>query len=268
MRPLLARLFAPTYIAMCFSSTPSSSSTSSSRRLAHLTRHLHFSSSPSASGELSSSVGAPAAAARPGYLAAPKGYAAVLVCLFDDPHGGDPRVILTKRASSLSSHSGEVSLPGGKVEEGDADAKATALREAKEEIGLDPALVSVVTVLEPFLSKNGLHVTPVIGIISDKALFEPVLNESEVEDIFDAPLEMFLKDDNRKTQELNWMGMNIPVQSFEYQSEDKKFVIWGLTAHILTRAAAVILRREPSFVEYPRPRYVSSPFGDTNETKH
>jgi len=48
---------------------------------------------------------------------------------------------------------GEVSLPGGKVDEGDADAKATALREAKEEIGLDPALVSVVTVLEPFLSK-------------------------------------------------------------------------------------------------------------------
>jgi coenzyme A diphosphatase NUDT7 len=88
---------------------------------------------------------------------------------------------------------GEVSLPGGKVEEGDADATATALREAKEEIGLDPALVSIVTVLEPFLSKNGLHVTPVIGILSDKALFKPVLNESEVADIFDAPLEMFLK---------------------------------------------------------------------------
>uniref|UniRef100_A0A0E0HB13 Nudix hydrolase domain-containing protein n=1 Tax=Oryza nivara TaxID=4536 RepID=A0A0E0HB13_ORYNI len=257
MRPLLARLFAPTYIAMGFSSSASPPS----RRLAHLTRHLLLSS-----GELSSSVGAPAAAARPAYLAAPKGYAAVLVCLFEDPHGGDPRVILTKRAASLSSHSGEVSLPGGKVEEGDADATATALREAKEEIGLDPALVYIVTVLEPFLSKNGLHVTPVIGILSDKALFKPVLNESEVADIFDAPLEMFLKDDNRKTQEANWMGMNIPVQSFEYQSEDKTFVIWGLTAHILTRAAAVVLQREPSFVEF-RPRYVNSPSGDTNETK-
>ncbi|XP_006654151.1 nudix hydrolase 15, mitochondrial-like [Oryza brachyantha] len=263
MRPLLARLFAPTYIAMGFSP----SAAAPSRRLAHLTRHVLLRSSFSGPGELFSSVGAPAAAARPGCLAAPKGYAAVLVCLFEDPHGGDPRVILTKRASSLSSHSGEVSLPGGKVEEGDADAKATALREAHEEIGLDPALVSVVTVLEPFLSKNGLHVTPVIGILSDKALFEPLLNESEVEDIFDAPLGMFLKDDNRKTQESNWMGMNIPVQSFEYQSEDKMFVIWGLTAHILTRAAAVVLQREPSFVEFPRPGYVSSPFGDTNETK-
>uniref|UniRef100_A0A0D9WDU2 Nudix hydrolase domain-containing protein n=1 Tax=Leersia perrieri TaxID=77586 RepID=A0A0D9WDU2_9ORYZ len=263
MRPLLARLFAPTHIAMAFSTASSvSASASPSRRLTYLTRHLLLSSS----GELSSSsVGAPAAAARPAYLASPKGYAAVLVCLFEDPQGGDPRVILTKRASSLSSHSGEVSLPGGKVEEGDADAKATALREANEEIGLDPALVSVVTVLEPFLSKNGLHVTPVIGILADKALFEPVLNKSEVEDIFDAPLEMFLKDDNRTTQEMSWMGMNIPVQSFEYQSEDKTFVIWGLTAHILTRAAAVVLQREPSFVELPR--YVSSPLGDRNETK-
>jgi peroxisomal coenzyme A diphosphatase NUDT7 len=53
----------------------------------------------------------------------------------------------------LAKLSGEVALPGGKVDEGDADAKATALREAKEEIGLDPALVSVVAILEPFLSK-------------------------------------------------------------------------------------------------------------------
>uniref|UniRef100_A0ACD5ZNE7 Uncharacterized protein n=1 Tax=Avena sativa TaxID=4498 RepID=A0ACD5ZNE7_AVESA len=152
----------------------------SRRRLAHLTRHLLAPSS--SSGELSASLGAPAASAA----------AAVLVCIFEDPRG-DLRVLLTKRASSLNSHSGDVSLPGGKVEEGDADVKSTALREAREEIGLDPALVSVVTVLEPVLSKNGLNVAPVIGILSDRALFNPVLNKDEVEDIFDAPLEMFLK---------------------------------------------------------------------------
>lgn len=211
-------------------------------------------------------MGAPAAASSSARPPASKGYAAVLVCIFEDPRG-DPRVLLTKRASSLSSHSGEVSLPGGKVEEGDADAKATALREAKEEIGLDPALVSVVTVLEPFLSKNGLNVTPVIGILSDKASFKPVLNKAEVEDIFDAPLEMFLTDDNRKTREMNWMGVNIPVQFFDYQGEDKKYVIWGLTAHILTRAASVVLQRQPSFVELPRPRYTSAPIASTNESK-
>ncbi|CAN6335981.1 unnamed protein product [Urochloa humidicola] len=190
MRPVLTRLFTSAHIAMA----ASYSSSSSSRRLAHLTRHLASSSSSSSSGELSS-VGAPAAAAAPARSPRPatsKAHAAVLICLFEDPSDG-PRVLLTKRASSLSSHSGEVSLPGGKVDEGDADAKATALREAKEEIGLDPSLVSVVTVLEPFLSKNGLNVVPVIGMVSDKALFKPVLNKAEVEDIFDAPLEMFLK---------------------------------------------------------------------------
>ncbi|TKW24840.1 hypothetical protein SEVIR_3G076500v4 [Setaria viridis] len=262
MRPLLTRLFTSTHIAMAAS--PSSSSPS--RRLAHLTRHLAASSS----GELSS-VGAPAAAAdtvpakspRP---AASKVPAAVLVCLFEDPSCG-PRVLLTKRASSLSSHSGEVSLPGGKVDEGDADAKATALREAKEEIGLDPAIVSVVTVLEPFLSKNGVNVVPVIGMVSDKALFKPVLNKAEVEDIFDAPLEMFLKDDHRRTKQMNWMGIDIPVQFFDYEEDGKKFVIWGLTAHILTRAAAVVFQREPSFAELPRPKYASAPTADTDETK-
>ncbi|PAN16725.1 hypothetical protein PAHAL_3G080400 [Panicum hallii] len=258
MRPLLTRLFTSTHIAMA-----SSFSSSPSRRLARLRRHLASSSS----GELSS-VGAPAAAVpakspRPG---ASKVHAAVLVCLFEDPSSG-PRVLLTKRASSLNSHSGEVSLPGGKVDEGDADAKATALREAEEEIGLDPALVSVLTVLEPFLSKNGLNVVPVIGMVSDRALFKPVLNKAEVEDIFDAPLEMFLKDDHRRTRQMNWMGIDIPVQFFDYEADGKKFVIWGLTAHILTRAAAVVFQRQPSFVELPRPKYASAPIAGTDETK-
>ena len=108
--------------------------------------------------------------------------AAVLICLFEGEEG-DLRVILTKRSSRLSSHSGEnilmlsimililklkmkrinwefhyvfvgeVALPGGKVEEGDANYAETALREAEEEIGLDPSLVNVVTFLEPFTYK-------------------------------------------------------------------------------------------------------------------
>jgi peroxisomal coenzyme A diphosphatase NUDT7 len=109
MRPLLTRLFASIHIAM-ISSFPPSSSSYPSRRLVRLTRHLtrHLTSS-SSSGELTS-VDAPAAAAdvvpprsRP---ATSKVHAAVLVCLFEDPSDG-PRVILTKRASSLSTHSGK-----------------------------------------------------------------------------------------------------------------------------------------------------------------
>ncbi|XP_024988261.1 nudix hydrolase 15, mitochondrial-like isoform X2 [Cynara cardunculus var. scolymus] len=117
--------------------------------------------------------------------------AAVLICLFEE--GNDVHVILTKRSSKLSSYSGEVSLPGGRRDEEDRDDIETALREAKEEIGLDPGLVDVVTVLEPFITKGNVTVVPVIGILWDKQSFNPVPNAEEVESIFYAPLEMFLK---------------------------------------------------------------------------
>ncbi|GKC61676.1 NUDIX hydrolase 15, mitochondrial, partial [Tanacetum coccineum] len=112
--------------------------------------------------------------------------AAVLICLFKGDNNDGLRVILTKRSSTLSSHSGEVSLPGGKMDEGDVDDADTATREAKEEIGLDPSLVNVVTILEPFVSKHLLRVVPVIGILSDRNLFNPVPNVGEVDDVFDA----------------------------------------------------------------------------------
>nr|BAK07656.1 predicted protein [Hordeum vulgare subsp. vulgare] len=138
-------------------------------------------------------AGDPSTAATPnaGELFKPR-RAAVLICLFRGS-AGELRVILTKRSSSLSTHSGEVALPGGKVDEGDADDAATALREAKEEIGMDPCLVTVVTSLEHFLSKHLLVVVPIVGILSDIEGFKPVPNIHEVDDIFDVPLEMFLK---------------------------------------------------------------------------
>ncbi|KAI6703668.1 hypothetical protein NL676_012804 [Syzygium grande] len=124
--------------------------------------------------------------------------ASVLICLFEGgDYDGDLRVRLTKRASTLSSHPGDVSLPGGKREEGDADDVAKALREAKEEIGLGPSLVEVVTVLQPYATKIGIMVVPVVGILFDKNAYRPATNPAEVEVIFDAPLEMFLQDENR-----------------------------------------------------------------------
>ncbi|XP_058095692.1 nudix hydrolase 15, mitochondrial-like [Magnolia sinica] len=178
--------------------------------------------------------------------------AAVLICLFEG-NAGDLRVILTKRSSNLSTHSGEVSLPGGKVDEGDVDDSDTATREAKEEIGLDPSLVTIVTALEPFLSKHFLRVIPVIGILSDKKAFKPVLNTNEVEAIFDAPLEMFLKDENRRSEEREYMGRKYLIHYFDFEAEDKKYLIWGLTAGILIRAASVVYQRPPSFVEQKPP---------------
>ncbi|KAL0924581.1 hypothetical protein M5K25_005423 [Dendrobium thyrsiflorum] len=174
--------------------------------------------------------------------------AAVLICLFEGENG-DLRVILTKRASNLSTHSGEVALPGGKAEAGDADDRETATREAKEEIGLDPSLVTIVAILEPFLSRHLLRVVPVIGVLSDKKAFAPILNTAEVEAIFDAPLEMFLKDENHRSEEREWMGEKYLLHYFDYEINKKKFLIWGLTASILIHAASVVFQQQPSFPE-------------------
>ncbi|KAL6206670.1 hypothetical protein ACLB2K_023917 [Fragaria x ananassa] len=216
---------------------------------------------------LQTPVKPPAAAAR----------AAVLVCLFqaDDGH---LRVILTKRASTLSSHSGEVSLPGGKREDGDGDDVDMALREAKEEIGLEPSLVNVVTVLEPFViieqvvldgtnyqianMKQGMPVIPVIGILNAKEPFKPASNPAEVEAVFDAPLEMFIKDDNRRQEMREWNGNKYLIHIFDYEMKNK-YTIWGLTASILIRAASIVYERPPPF-EGQNPSYKAAFAEKTN----
>ncbi|XP_010686347.2 nudix hydrolase 15, mitochondrial [Beta vulgaris subsp. vulgaris] len=174
--------------------------------------------------------------------------AAVLVCIFQG-NDGELRVILTQRASTLSSHSGEVALPGGKMEEGDKDEVATALREAKEEIGLDPSLVDVVSVLQPFTMKNGMVVVPVLGLLFDKTAFQPTPNTAEVEAIFDVPLDMFLKDENRREAEREWMGEKYLLHYFDYEVDGTKFVIFALTAGFLIETASLVYQRSPAFVE-------------------
>ncbi|XP_010413791.1 PREDICTED: nudix hydrolase 22, chloroplastic [Camelina sativa] len=174
--------------------------------------------------------------------------AAVLICLFEGDDG-DLRVILTKRSSTMSTHSGEVSLPGGKAEEHDKDDGVTATREAEEEIGLDPSLVDVVAFLEPFLSQHLLRVTPVVGILWDKKAFNPRPSPTEVEAVFDAPFEMFLKDENRRSEEIEWMGEKLLFHFFDYKTGDDDYVIWGLTSRILIRAATVVYQRPPAFIE-------------------
>ncbi|KAF8031152.1 hypothetical protein BT93_D0374 [Corymbia citriodora subsp. variegata] len=176
------------------------------------------------------------------------GRAAVLICLFEGDDG-NLRVLLTKRASTLSISPGDVSLPGGKQDEGDADDVATALREAKEEIGLDPSLVEVVTVLQPYGTKVGITLVPVVGILFDKNAYRPAPSPAEVEVIFDAPLEMFLQDRNRRAEEAEWMGEKYLLQHFDYQTADKKYDIFGITAAILIRVTSVVYQRPPAFTE-------------------
>ncbi|XAR68784.1 hypothetical protein NMG60_11000149, partial [Bertholletia excelsa] len=173
--------------------------------------------------------------------------AAVLVCLFEGTRG-ELRVILTQRSMNLSSHpAGEVALPGGKMEEGDTDDAATALREAMEEIGLDPGLVEVVATLEPFISRRQLIMMPVVGLLSKREDFKPAPNADEVDAIFDAPLEMFLNEDGQMYEEREWRRWKYTRHLFDFQSEKGDFIIGGLTENILIRAASLIFQRSPAF---------------------
>ncbi|KZV58738.1 hypothetical protein F511_11233 [Dorcoceras hygrometricum] len=188
--------------------------------------------------------------------------AAVLICLFEDEKR-DLRVILTRRSSTMSSHSGEVALPGGKRDACDLNDADTALREAKEEIGLDPSIVEVVTILEPFHTKKNITVFPVIGILWDKSAFKPAPNAHEVESIFDAPLEMFLKDENRREEEREWMGYKYLLHFFDHQWDKESYVIWALTAGILIKAASIVYQKPAAFEER-RPKFWN---GRTNDEK-
>ncbi|CAN0891382.1 Nudix hydrolase 22, chloroplastic [Linum grandiflorum] len=173
--------------------------------------------------------------------------AAVLVCIFEDDCG-ELRVILTVRSRIVSSHPGEVSLPGGRREDGDKDDEETATREAEEEIGLNPSLVDVIAVLEPFFCKHTPKVTPVVGIIKSRQAFKATSNPAEVEALFEAPLQMFIKE-NGRVEERDWKGEKYLMPCFEYEAGDKKYEIWGLTAAILIKVAAIVYQQPPPFLD-------------------
>ncbi len=138
-----------------------------------------------------------------------------------------PQLILTRRAGHLNSHAGEVAFPGGKCDSTDASIVATALREAQEEIALDPACVEVVGELGVFTSRIGLKVKPIIGLLAEM----PYLKASpdEIESIFTVPLDLFLQQKPTYDHKIKYMGITIPVPSFNYEG----YVIWGLTGYMI-----------------------------------
>lgn len=161
---------------------------------------------------------------QPWRLRAPGAEASVLVALTDQP---DPEVILTVRAKTLSTHRGEVAFPGGKRDPEDCDLLATALREAQEEVGLDPRQVRLIGSLGQLVSKHQLAVTPWVGIIPPNLNLTP--NPGEIDRIFRIPLSFFLEQKAVRTDQFPFRGKTLYVPAWEYQGE----IIWGLTAYML-----------------------------------
>ncbi|KAL4860143.1 hypothetical protein ACK3TF_000346 [Chlorella vulgaris] len=179
-------------------------------------------------------------------------HAAVLVPLFEDPATGEVHVVLNQRSSKLKSHSGEVCLPGGKRDPADSDDIATALREAQEELGLDPACVCVVACLPPFLSKHLLSVTPVVGVIPAHLRFTP--NPTEVEAVFTAPLKRFLEaGPTYSSRDVEWEpGVPYRLHYFQHTADSgATYCIWGLTAGMLIVIAEAAFKKVPDFQQTP-----------------
>jgi 8-oxo-dGTP pyrophosphatase MutT (NUDIX family) len=139
----------------------------------------------------------------------------------------EARVILTVRTGHLSAHAGQIALPGGKVEAGDADPVAAALREAGEEIGLDRGAVTVIGTLNPYLSRTGYRIVPVLARVEPGTRLDP--NRDEVADVFEVPLGFLMTPANHKRGTRAYKGH----ERYFYEMPFEGRYIWGVTAGII-----------------------------------
>jgi 8-oxo-dGTP pyrophosphatase MutT (NUDIX family) len=167
--------------------------------------------------------------------------AGVLAPLFEED--GEARLVLTRRSADLRTHQGQVSFPGGRIDEGE-DASAAALREAHEEVGLDPTLVTTVGWLHPLLTMvSASFILPVLGTLAERPRLVP--NPGEVERIFDVSLAELADPDIFREERWRIPGRVIagsednsfPIWIFEVSGE----LIWGATARMLHELLSIVL---------------------------
>jgi 8-oxo-dGTP pyrophosphatase MutT (NUDIX family) len=162
----------------------------------------------------------------------PFSHAAVLVPLFQKDR--DCHLLFTKRSEEVKYHKGEISFPGGVVDEEDKELINTALREAYEEIGLKESDVQIIGVLDDIVTITEFIVTPIVGLFPYPYPFK--VSVAEIAELFEVPLSFLLDENCFSEREIFRGGQNEVVYSYQYE----KHVIWGATARILKQLLDLI----------------------------
>ena len=151
--------------------------------------------------------------------------AGVLILLIKDNDDAEYKILFTKRSEQLKTHSGEVSFPGGKWEEGDSNLYQTALRESNEEINLDMENVTKLGPLNFLLSRHKIEVNPFVGYLNQSQDFK---GNFEIDEIFTVPISFLMNEENIEYKEFNRKDLKVYIPSWVYNGNR----IWGLTAMI------------------------------------
>jgi 8-oxo-dGTP pyrophosphatase MutT (NUDIX family) len=146
-----------------------------------------------------------------------------------------PTVLLTERTAHLSTHSGQIAFPGGRVDDSDIDVTAAALREAYEEVGLDAKFVQVLGTLPTYTTGTSFIVTPVVALVQPDFELRP--NAFEVADAFEVPLDFLMNPANHHRHAFEWEGVrrewfSMPYNESAPDSSTERY-IWGATAGML-----------------------------------
>ncbi|NKB38203.1 MAG: NUDIX domain-containing protein [Gammaproteobacteria bacterium] len=163
--------------------------------------------------------------------------AAVLLAFW--PNGDSVEVVFTRRPETMSSHPGQVSFPGGRVDPEDASIADAALREANEELGIDPTRVSLMGRLDDAWSIAGHHVIPYIGWLKERP--EMIANEAEVAEIMVADVELLMQPETSCLHEHKMDGETRHTQAFKWDNG----YVWGLTADLMFELLLWV-KNEPS----------------------
>jgi 8-oxo-dGTP pyrophosphatase MutT (NUDIX family) len=143
----------------------------------------------------------------------------------------EPTVLLTQRTAHLSTHSGQVAFPGGKVDDTDRDVIDTALRESQEEVGLAPDQVQVLGTITDYVTGTAFIVTPVVGLVNPGHTLTP--NPDEVASVFEVPLAFLMNPAFHRRHALEAEGRRREWFSMPYQDGDEQRFIWGATAGMI-----------------------------------